>query len=201
MKHEESTATWRLEALRELGSKALSLSPGFPRIASRWEAWWHRQNESPLLLGSVRRSGSIRQDKAFDLLHDTQAWLAVRRAQCENTYWIDATPPSIRVDIGPVTIGAYLGAELKFDQETQTSWQTPVIDDWETFESKELSLAGHWFARVRELLQATARDGAGRYLVCLPDLSGAMDTLANLRGTEKLIFDLFERPETVKSAA
>ena len=188
-------------ALRRVSSRPLDLSPGFPEIAARWEHWWARANRTPLLLGGVRKTTVGRWDKAFDLLGDPSAWLEVRRAQCENTYWIDATPPSIRVDIGPVTIGAYVGAPLEFDTETQTSWQTPIIEDWAKVSASGFTPSGEWLPRVKELLAATARDGAGQYLVCLPDLSGAIDTLANLRGTERLIVDLFDEPEAVKSAA
>ncbi len=199
--HTDRQAARRNDALRRIAANPLDLSPHFPRIAERWEAWWHRENRRPLLLGGVRRDASLRWDKAFDLLENTEAWLSVRRSQCEHTYWMDATPPSIRVDIGPVTIGAYLGAPLIVDEQTQTSWQSPIIEDWQDVEELTLTPHTEWYERVRELLRATARDAAGRYLVCLPDLAGAIDVLTRLRGTEQLMLDLFEYPEQVKACA
>jgi hypothetical protein len=50
-------------------------------------------------------------------------------------------------------------------------------------------------------MSAAARDAADRYLVCLPDFSGAFDILANLRGTERLLMDLYDHPDAIRRAA
>jgi hypothetical protein len=58
-----------------------------------------------------------------------------------------------------------------------------------------------WLQRVLLLLEKVAEDARGKYLVCLPDLTGAIDALANMRGTQKLCFDLHERREDILTAA
>lgn len=39
-----------------------------------------------------------------------------------------------------------------------------------------------WFAQTLKLARLVAGDAAGRHVVTLPDLTGAIDALANLRG-------------------
>jgi len=55
--------------------------------------------------------------------------------------------------------------------------------------------------RVLELTRLTAQDAAGNYLVCFPDLAGAMDVLANMRTPERLCMDLFDAREEVQRAS
>lgn len=179
--------------LRALSRNALTLKPDFRETADRWEAWWRFKADRPLFLAWVGNSSpDVRWGKAFDLLeNDPEAWLRVRCQQVENTVWLGESIPHIRVDIGPVAIAAFLGATLHLSETEQTSWQTPMIEDWPktTF---RFNPDNPWYRRVRDLIRLTARDAAGRYLVCLPDLSGAIDALSNMRGPDRLCMDLFE---------
>ena len=50
-------------------------------------------------------------------------------------------------------------------------------------------------------MQVTAADAAGKYAVMMPDYSGAADALANLRGSEDLLLDLYDhRAEVIRAA-
>ena len=115
--------------------------------------------------------------------------------------WLGASVPHVRVDVGPVSLAAMVGAPIFFDGRTQTSWHTQILAGMEDGLAARPQLSGPWFGRIRDLLRRTAEDGRGRYLVCLPDLSGAIDTLANLRGSEALAFDLVDDPESVLALA
>jgi hypothetical protein len=191
---------WK-KTLRELGAKPLALKPDFPEVARRWEAWWACRNDRPLLVAAASRGAKIRWGKAFDLLEKPREWLEVRRRQVESIHWAGDAVPSVRVDLGPVSMAAYLGAPLALSEEEQTTWQTPIIEDWARLPSFELDRANRWFRAALELARLTAEDARGRYAVCLPDLTGAMDVLANLRGPERLCMDLLENGEPVLAAA
>ena len=184
-----------------IGSKPLQFCPDFPALAQRWEAWWAFRSTRPLLIASVSARSDIRHDKAFDLLEDPSAWLAVRRRQLEATRFSEDTPPNLRVDLGPVAPAAYLGAPLHFAPQENTSWQTPIIEEWDDLAAAHLDPQNRWLQATLALMSACARDAAGRYLVCLPDFSGAFDILANLRGTERLLMDLYDHPDAVRRAA
>ena len=188
------------QQLRTLSAQSLTHSPDFPAIAERWEAWWSFASDRPLLVAAVPKHQGIRWDKGFDLLGRSQAWLALRKQQMQYTHWVDATVPSIRVDIGPVATAACLGVPLQFAPEEQTVWHTPILDHLLPQDPPVLGRANHWLEVVLSLAESTATDAAGSYLVSLPDLSGPSDVLARLRGTERLLMDMYDAPDAVVHA-
>lgn len=179
----------------------LTFCSDFPERVARWEAWWRFEADRPLMFCGVGTRKDIRWDKAFDLLEKPDEWLRVRRAQLEATIWAGDSVPSIRVDIGPVATAAFVGAPLHFAEEEGTSWQTPVISSWDPPPSLALDRANRWYRAVMALLKRAAEDAAGRYLVMMPDYSGAIDALANLRGSENLLLDLYDHRGDVIRAA
>jgi hypothetical protein len=196
----QRSTVWQQE-LRKLQSQPLKYCQAFPQVARRWNDWWRFQSDRPLIVSQVRKSSEIRWDKAFDLLEQPDEWVRIRRKQVEQTYYVGEAMPFVRVDIGPVAMAAFLGAPLHFSQKHQTSWQTPVIESWSDPMRWEIAPDNLWFKRVLLLMQKVAEDARGEYLVCLPDMTGAIDVLANMRGAEKLCFDLYEHRQDILSAA
>lgn len=185
------------QAHASVAAKPLACCPAFPQIAERWEAWWRFDADRPLVVVSLPTRSDIRWDKGFDLFDRPSAWLQLRRTQVESRYRVDATLPALRIDLGPVAPGAFLGAPLQIANRDQTTWQTPVMHSL-TDPTPSLDPANPWWQLALHLTQLTARDAAGRYLVSLPDLSGSIDILANLRGIEPLLMDLADCPESVR---
>ncbi|MFP4382675.1 MAG: hypothetical protein ACLFST_00180 [Spirochaetia bacterium] len=185
------------DRLKYISKQNLYYREDFPDAASRWEAWWNFQSDRHLLVAALPNEKNIRRDKCFDLLENPEEWLALRKRQLENTYFLDQTIPGIRVDLGPVATGAFLGAPLHFAGEEQTSWQNPVWDRLADAEPPVLEQDNKWYRLTRKLCDLTASDARGSYVVVLPDLGGAADILANLRGAEGLLLDLYDNPEKV----
>jgi hypothetical protein len=185
----------------EVANAPLSQEPRFAEIAERWERWWRFEADRPLLVGTVARDGAAgdaaRRRKPFELIEKPEAWLAAERARLTSTYFLDQCVPHIRVDFGPVLTAAFLGAELQFALEENTSWQHPVADVY----ARDLRIdpENRWYRACVALAHVTAQDAAASYLVSLPDLSGATDILANLRGSEHLLMDLYDRPDQVSA--
>jgi hypothetical protein len=192
-----------LAALDRIQAQPLEFLPAFPEIARRWNDWWALKNDRPLLVVTVATDAGrrISWDKGFDCLDRVDDWMALRFNQFKHTLFAGEALPSIRVDLGPVVTGAYLGAPLHFAPAQSTSWQTPIIHSWETDAALGFAPSNEWFVKTLRLIEILAADARGRYLVCLPDLSGAIDVLANLRGSQTLCFDLFENREAVMAAA
>jgi hypothetical protein len=188
------------QILIKMQNQSLSYCPSFPEVCNRWNDWWRFESEYPLIIAQAPKTKNIRWDKAFDLLNKPQEWLAVRRTQVEETHYVGETLPFIRVDIGPVAMGAFLGAPLHLASKEQTTWQDPVIDSWDNISIK-VDLENTWLKRVLTLMEVLAEDACEKYLVCLPDLTGGIDTIANLRGSEKLCADLYEHRSEVIQAA
>lgn len=182
----------RREQLRQVVQRGLTFCPRFEEIAERWESWWRFEAERPLIRFSLGKPATIRWDSGFDLLERPAEWVKLRRKQVENTILYGEELPSARVNLGPVAHAAFLGAPLHFAENEGTSWQDPMIEDWAHRPSLRFDAANPWFVRTLALMRALAEDAAGHYLVCFPDMSGAADILANLRGSQRLCFDLLD---------
>ncbi|MEI8243848.1 MAG: hypothetical protein WCI17_11315 [bacterium] len=194
-------AAENVQLMKAIQEQPLTCCPDYPERVARWEAWWTFASDRPLACVSVGTNKNIRWDKAFDLLEQPEQWLAVRRAQLENTHWAGDEVPSIRVDIGPVAIAAFAGAPLHFSAAENTSWQHPIIRSWDPLPPLRLDPDNRWYRAVMKLLEVTAADAAGNYAVMMPDYSGAVDALANLRGSEDLLLDLYDHRAAVIRAA
>ena len=190
---------WQV-SLAKIQAKPLTYCPAFPETAQRWNDWWKSKNDRPLIVAQVAKTQGIRWDKAFDLLDQPEEWVRVRRTQVEQTHFAGEALPSARVDIGPVATAAFMGAPLHFASAEQTSWQDPIIESWEETARLEVAPKNPWLEKVLRLLDRLAEDARGQYLVCLPDLTGAMDAVANMRGTQRLCFDLYEHRDAVLAA-
>ena len=196
---EARRANW-LQSLATIQASPLTFCPTFPDVAARWERWWAFEADRPLLMTEVLKMPGKAWGKALDLIDRPEEWLRNRRGQLEDTHFVGEALPAIRVDIGPVSMAAYLGAPLTLANEESTSWQEPVIDSWDDA-PLTLDPDNEWLRRVLELAEMVAEDAAGNYLLCTPDLTGSIDTLSNMRGPQRLCVDVYENRDRVKQAA
>jgi len=176
--------------------------PDFHSLADRWEAWWRGENDTALIYRSeMPPAADAPSGKLFDLLDAPEAWVEGRERQFRAERRFGDAVPSIRVDIGPVAVGAFIGAPIEFSAAQNTIWQHPILDEVGDALTLRLDEQNEWWQRVQALTHALAARAAGRYCVCMPDLSGPIDLLANLRGSENLCMDLFEEREKILAAA
>jgi len=181
--------------LRRTVERGLTRVPEFAETAQRWEAWWRQEADGPLLVGTAPVPGASTRPKPFGAIEEPERWVRESLQRLEETWFLDASIPHIRVDFGPVLTAAFLGADLHFALRENTSWQTPVDAVYD--QDLTLDPGNRWYRACMRLTKRLAEDAAGNYLISLPDLSGATDILANLRGSEQLLMDLYDRPDDV----
>lgn len=102
--------------------------------------------------------------------------------------------PFVSPDLAPNCLALYLGC--RGIEEISTVWCAPCITSPEgvRFEFDPNNFYWNFTLRLgKELL----RIGRGKFLVAFPDFIEGLDTLAAMRGNEKLLTDLVERPEWV----
>lgn len=105
--------------------------------------------------------------------------------------------PYFDTQIGPGSLGTFLGSEPRFD--VSTVWYEPCISDPDQYNRISLNPTNnHWLDIHLALIDQGLKRSQGRYLVGIPDLIENLDTLAALRGTNELLLDLVERPGWVK---
>ena len=104
--------------------------------------------------------------------------------------------PVANCDIGPGSLGTFLGAEPNLTYATV--WYKPWISDPDAVGTLRFDPSTKWYRIHEELLKESVRISEGNYFTGLPDLIEGLDTLAALRDNEALMMDLVERPEWVK---
>ena len=100
---------------------------------------------------------------------------------------------------GHTAIPAYLGCPTTLDMET--SWWDPVLteDDWDV-RSLRLDREGRWWQFTLDLLRRAVQECAGKSIPSIGAFGGCGDTLAALRGTERLLIDVATVPDRVREA-
>jgi len=103
---------------------------------------------------------------------------------------------------GHTSIPAFLGCPLELDMVT--GWWDPIFDedddDWDV-SSLRIDPDNRWWKFTREQARRGVKEAAGR---AIPDIGGALggcgDTLAALRGSMPLLYDVTLRPDRVRDA-
>ena len=184
--------------LEGVASAPLEFCEGFPEIARRFEAWWAQELfDRPVFIATANANPSRPITRRLDLLARPDAWFEEKFADMVQTHRVGDALPSVRVDFGPVLLGAMLGGRLEFGADT--GWTHAFInDEWSNAPDWSLREDNPWWVQLRGLTRRVAEDAVGRYLVCGPDLGGAGDVLLNLRGSTQLCMDVIERPDLVR---
>lgn len=175
-------------------------NPTWPDTAARLTRWW-RGEAMALYLFSEDDAVGPSPAPATDA--DAARWWTdpdVRRARAEQTmarrrYFAEGFP-IFDTQIGPGSLGLFLGATPVFDPNTV--WFEPCIHDPDhSAPIRFVPEDNHWWDVHLAVMQAGLAHSQGRYPVGVPDLIENLDTLAALRGTMELLYDLVDRPAWV----
>jgi len=100
---------------------------------------------------------------------------------------------------GHTAIPTYLGCPVHLD--FRTGWWTPILNEEQLeFEHLKINQQHPDYQFALKLLKRGVAEAKGKCLVSIGAFGGCGDTLAALRGTEKLLFDCMDRPERVREA-
>lgn len=115
------------------------------------------------------------------------------------TYYGDAFP-TVFTNFGPGSLAACISG--KFDLAPDTVWfdRDPMIQDWETAPEIRLDETSEMWRLHNELTAKLCAASDGTYYTSIVDIGGPLDILAALRGSQELLFDLYDYPEKIKDA-
>ncbi len=116
--------------------------------------------------------------------------------QVSRTFYGGDSFPQINTNIGPGSLGTFLGSEPVLSP--QTVWYATCISDPDTYPEIRFNPEDYWFNVHRLLLETGLRLSNGRYLVGMPDLIENIDILSQMRDPQTLMIDMIERPDWVE---
>jgi len=106
--------------------------------------------------------------------------------------------PYIFVNLGPGIASTYLGGNAVIDENTV--WYPASHDTVDEIADLPFDREGRWWQITTAVTEGCAQAGSGKWLTSITDIGGIADLIANLIGTEKLLFAMHENPEGVKRA-
>ncbi len=115
----------------------------------------------------------------------------------ENTYFAGDALACVFPNFGTAGHVQYLGAEPVYLPET--IWYKPSMEEYD-LDRLKFSKDNKAFKRHFDLVKTLVEKSNGQYFVSMPDNVGVLDALSELRGSDNLLFDLFDEPELVKEA-
>jgi hypothetical protein len=181
-----------MDALMEAGR--------WERTRGRFTAWWRRQGML-LRVTAPREAPAGAAPEPAEPTDPVTAWtdpsyrLAREESQIARTYYGADAFPCFDPEIGPGNLATFLGSPPRYDRDTV--WFDPCIEDPEGHPRLLLDPDGVHYRRQMAIIDAAVAASAGRYRVGLPDLVENIDVLVSLRGMERLLEDMMDRPAFV----
>jgi hypothetical protein len=182
--------------------------------ATRWEKvreshrqWWAGKLDRPLIHLTLKGRDPRRPQPAlpsyeftsfYDLSVPAEAIVDRWLYDLECREFLGDAFPFVCPNFGPGLIAAFLGLELH--NGTDTVWfhqpqDVAAADLLFPFDPDNV-----WLRRICDLYGAAAARFDGLIHLGMTDLGGNLDILQSFRPGEKLLFDLYDAPETVDAA-
>ena len=100
---------------------------------------------------------------------------------------------------GHTCIPTYLGCPIHLTHET--GWWDPILTerDWDV-RSLEIDKEGRWWKFTFDMLHRAVEESRGKAIPSIGAFGGCGDTLAALRGTNRLLEDVLDCPDRVRDA-
>jgi hypothetical protein len=111
-----------------------------------------------------------------------------------NKRFLGETFPLFWPNLGPNVFAGCYGAPLIFGEVT--TWAEPILDDYA--QPLMLNWQSEYLAKLDELTKRALELAPGQFIVGYTDLHPGIDWLAALRGTEPLLYDLYDNPDEVE---
>lgn len=116
--------------------------------------------------------------------------------EAARTYYGAEAHPRFDPQLGPGNLATFIGSEPRYTADTV--WYDPCIDDPDGHPPLAFDPANRHFRAQLAIIDAGLAAGRGRWPVTFPDLIENVDILVSLRGMERLLEDMLDRPGWVE---
>jgi 5-methyltetrahydrofolate--homocysteine methyltransferase len=169
--------------------------------SANWEKFWNGDLKRPLVLmhlndGSSKENSQYK--RYFPQYGKDLTDFDVSQIESEQIGTVkhlgDAFPYRF-TNFGPGSMATYFGSELGFDDSTvwykSLNKELPEID-------LTMDTSNFWYNRIKSIQENLISSFKGEAVVTYSDMGGNLDILASLRGSEKLLYDLYDCPDIVE---
>lgn len=171
-------------------------------------AWWEGERmERPVVQIFTPRQGSSQPWTGYDnwylAQHPDDPGAAVEdfRNWCSRTHFGGESYPNFWINFGAGSMGAYLGAEVRFEANTVwfgAQWDERLARGWESLLDLDFDEDNVWWRRTVSATERAVEMSGGDFIVGITDIGGIADVIASLRGPKNLLVDFHTRPDDVR---
>ena len=179
-----------------------------PMIARRYDAFWARGAVDRFLtylaVGS-KPSKPPRLPGMSDAEYIKRKWddidLRIKVSNehnATNRFYLDSFPRQF-INFGPGSLAPTIGGNYRFALDTVWFDRDPVVTDWEHPPTLAFDPEESLWKKTLAFTDGILKSGIAHTSVS--DLGGTLDIVASLRGTENLLYDLYDYPDEIKAAS
>ena len=163
-----------------------------------YEKFWNREKLSrPILNFSAVSGEPYRAPESLEEKWlDENYVLGAALHKYHNSHYVAEGLPSLFTNLGPGCLAACIGGNYELNDRTIWFDRHPVIDDWENPPALAFDPNSEMWQNV-ERIQKKALS-AGEINTSITDIGGVLDVICSLRGTENMLYDLYDYPDEVK---
>ncbi len=170
-------------------------------VISKYEKFWNRESIGrPFLNISYRNEGFVpyrppvnAEEKYFDA---TYRYRSFKHTVANSGYLAEGIPEYF-TNFGPGCLAACIGGDFLLANNTIWFDKNPIIKDWENMPEIALDEKSILWQKLAESQKLVASDPDVHFSIT--DIGGILDVVASLRGTENLLYDLYDYPDEVKA--
>jgi 5-methyltetrahydrofolate--homocysteine methyltransferase len=177
----------------------------WPQLEESWNAWWAGELQRPMIVLETReqREGTDWADFDFfltqfpegapidDLLDHSQFLMDATH------YYADAYP-KWDCNFGAGNVAGFLGASWSHDHDAKTTWfHCPPTGSLSEV-VVDVDVTNPFWQRVLAATRGATQRWGKQAAIGFADLGGNLDILASLRGTQPLLYDLYDAPEQLE---
>lgn len=130
---------------------------------------------------------------------DAECILRRNLQRFEKTYFAGDALPCVFPYFGTGGHAKYFGEDIPVKYDKDTIWIDPYLDSCADLRPADLEHST-FFRRECDIMRYLVDESRGRFFVSMPDNCGSYDALAQLRGSEELLMDMYDEPEAVEQA-
>lgn len=169
------------------------------QILNEYESFWERkERKRPILNISFPKENATPFEPPISL---EQKWLDadyIYRAflhKLATTEYLAEGIPMQFTNLGPGCLAACIGGDFSLTERSVWFDQTPLITDWENPPKVAFDEQSKIWQTVLSIQSKFAENPDT--LFSITDIGGILDVVASLRGTEALLYDLYDYPDEV----
>ncbi|MDP6380638.1 MAG: hypothetical protein QF662_04760, partial [Phycisphaerae bacterium] len=180
----------------------LEFKSDFEQAQQRWEEFWKGENPRPMISVVVPKPGVepvAKPPYASGAEGDFGPVIDRILRYGETHEFIGEAIPFYCLEFAADHFATLLGAGLRFAEGQEGGWPVHCVEDWDDADIR-FRPETKWWERTAEFARAIRKRCDGKLLIASNTLVANLDALVALRGGQRLLWDMIERPDAVHRA-